>query len=107
MWSIARLLRSRRGWLAALLGAMVVTIVAARPARGQLEPLLVRGVHFQGNHGVDPLFLAASIATTQSSLFARSPLLRWLGLGDKRYFNQREFITDVYRLQVVFKRSGY
>lgn len=106
MWSIARLLRSLRRRLAPLLGAVAV-IALARPAQGQLEPLQVRGVHFQGAHGVDPLFLAASIATTQSSLFARSPLLRWLGLGDKRYFNQLEFTRDVYRLQVVFKRSGY
>ncbi|HEY8061429.1 MAG TPA: POTRA domain-containing protein, partial [Gemmatimonadales bacterium] len=88
------------------MGAALVTL-AARPARGQLEPLVVRHVSFTGNHGVDPLVLAASIATTQSSLFARSGLLRWMGLGDKRYFNQREFVTDVYRLQVVFKRSGY
>ncbi|MGH7594204.1 MAG: POTRA domain-containing protein, partial [Gemmatimonadales bacterium] len=79
----------------------------ARPALGQLEPLQVRGVHFQGVHGVDPLVLAASIATTQSSAFARWGLVRWFGFGDKRYFNQLEFTRDVYRLQVVFKRSGY
>ncbi len=106
MWSIAGLSRTHRRWLAPLVGALVVA-ASARPAHGQFVPLLVRGVHFQGNHGVDPDFLAASIATTQSSLFARSALLRWLRLGDKRYFNQLEFTRDVYRLQVVFKRSGY
>lgn len=106
MRSIARPGRFRSRWLACWLAAAAVPF-AARPAAAQLQPLLVRGVHFKGTHGVDPLFLAASIATTQSSLFARNPLLRWLGLGDKRYFNQLEFTRDVYRLQVVFKRSGY
>src|SRR6185312_1456883 len=106
MRSIARLWRFRSRWLGPLAGVTLVTL-AVRPAQGQLEPLVVRHVSFRGNHGVDPLVLAASIATTQSSLFARSSLLRWIGLGDKRYFNQREFVTDVYRLQVVFKRSGY
>jgi outer membrane protein assembly factor BamA len=106
MRSIARHSRFRFRRLVPVLGVAAMTF-AARPAHGQLEPLVVRHVAFRGNHGVDPLILAASIATTQSSLFARSSLLRWMGLGDKRYFNQREFITDVYRLQVVFKRSGY
>ena len=106
MRSIARLSSFRSRWLGPLLSVAVVTL-APRPACAQLEPLVVRHVGFRGTHGVDPLILAASIATTQSSLFARSSLLRWMGLGDKRYFNQREFVTDMYRLQVVFKRSGY
>lgn len=109
MRSIAGLSRSRSRWLAALFGAFAVA-ASARPAHGQLELLVVRHVNFQGNHGVDPLTLAASIATTQSSLFVRNGLLRAITfgkLGEKRYFNQYEFTRDMYRLQVVFKRSGY
>ncbi|MGH7583281.1 MAG: autotransporter assembly complex protein TamA, partial [Gemmatimonadales bacterium] len=45
--------------------------------------------------------------TTQSSWFARSWLVDWTGLGEKRLFNQRDFVADVFRLQVVFKLSGY
>lgn len=86
---------------AVLVGAAVV------PLHAQLVPLVVRGVHFKGNHGVDPDFLASTIATTESPFFARSALVRWMGLGQKRYFNENDFRGDVLRLQIVFKRSGY
>jgi len=98
--------RSGRLWRVALLGG--VALAAGRaPLGAQLVPLVVRHVRFEGNHGVDPELLAASIATTQSSFFARSPLLDWMGLGEQRLFNQRDFVADVFRLEVVFKRSGY
>ena len=51
--------------------------------------------------------LASAIATTNSSWFARVFLFRWLGLGEKRYFDEQEFKRDVVRLQVLYRRSGY
>ncbi|HEY3934162.1 MAG TPA: BamA/TamA family outer membrane protein [Gemmatimonadales bacterium] len=93
--------------LAAALGAAILVGAAAIPASGQLVEPVVRSVNFSGNHNVDPDLLAASIATTESTYFARVWWLRWLGLGQKRTFNQAEFATDVYRLQIIFKRSGY
>jgi outer membrane protein insertion porin family len=51
--------------------------------------------------------LASAIATTNSSWFARSFFFRWLGLGEKRTFDEQEFKRDVVRLQVLYRRSGY
>src|ERR1043165_4621045 len=110
MWSIVtpgrRTRRWRRGFFAALAG-VGLTAFAVHAGSAQLERLVVRGVRFQGARGVDPDLLAMSIAPTQSGFLARAPLIRSLGLGEKRYFNQRDFQTDVFRVQVVMKRSGY
>ncbi len=110
MWSIVHPRRSSQ-WRPfvrrIVLALAVVTTGAAGAAPAQLVPLVVRGVHFKGNHGVDPDLLAASIATTESSFFARSAMVRWMGLGQKRYFNENDFRADVLRLSIVFKRSGY
>ena len=72
-----------------------------------MVPLLVRAVRFDGNPGIDPLFLASKIITTESSFFATSGLVRWIGWGDKKWFNQLAFLGDIERLKVVFKLSGY
>ena len=37
----------------------------------------------------------------------RAFLIRSLGLGEKRYFDEQEFKRDVVRLQVLYRRSGY
>lgn len=97
---------ARRWWLATLLGVAGVAVFA-RPAAAQLRPLVVHSVKFSGYKPVDPEFLAASIATTQSSFFQRTALLRWTGLGDKKNFNQLLFIGDVQRLRIAFINSGY
>ena len=50
---------------------------------------------------------AAAISTTNSSWFARAFLIRSLGLGEKRTFDEQEFKRDVVRLVVLYRRSGY
>ncbi len=74
---------------------------------GTARDLVVRGLSFSGNHAVDDLTLRASIATTQSSAFARWPLVRWIGLGEKRYFNETDFRVDTWRIRLLYDRSGY
>lgn len=51
--------------------------------------------------------LRASIATSQSSWFARSSLVRWLGLGEKRYLNETEFRRDALRLIALYRQTGF
>ena len=68
---------------------------------------MVRSLRFEGNQAIPDAALAAAISTTASSWFARAALVRWLGLGEKRYFDELEFRRDVLRLEVLYKRSGY
>jgi outer membrane protein insertion porin family len=69
--------------------------------------LVVLGLKFQGNKNIPASVLAAGISTTNSGWFARFPLFKWLGLGEKRYFNEREFVADVLRIQAIYKYSGF
>jgi outer membrane protein assembly factor BamA len=69
--------------------------------------LVVRGLSFSGNKAIDDYTLQVSIATSNSSFFARAPVIRWLGLGSKRYFNESEFRRDVLRIQTLYRASGY
>ncbi|HEY4099381.1 MAG TPA: BamA/TamA family outer membrane protein [Gemmatimonadales bacterium] len=89
------------------LAAVVLAAAVAKPASAQLVEPVVRSVRFTGNHDVDPDLLAASIATTESTFFARVWWLRWIGLGQKRTFNPVEFATDLQRVRIVMVRSGY
>jgi len=68
---------------------------------------VVRGLSFKGNHALDNLTLETAIATPKSSYFARQWWLRWLGLGEKRYFDELEFRRDVVRLVLLYRQSGY
>jgi outer membrane protein assembly complex protein YaeT len=68
---------------------------------------VVRQLKFEGNGAIPSTRLAAAIGTTNSSWFATSPLVRWIGLGAKRYFSETEFRRDVLRLEVLYKRSGF
>ncbi|HZN97941.1 MAG TPA: BamA/TamA family outer membrane protein [Gemmatimonadales bacterium] len=77
------------------------------PAQQQLPQRVVRSLEFEGNGAISDEVLATAIATTNSSWFARFPLVRWIGLGAKRYFDEEEFRRDVVRLSVLYKRSGY
>lgn len=77
------------------------------PAQMEERDLVIRSLSFQGNHAIPDPALAAAISTTASSWFARAFLIRSLGLGEKRYFNELEFRRDVLRLEVFYKRSGY
>ncbi len=68
---------------------------------------MVRQLKFEGNASINKTTLSAAIGTTQSSWFATFPLVRWIGLGEKRYFDETEFRRDVLRLEVLYKRSGF
>lgn len=68
---------------------------------------MVRQLGFNGNKAIADEVLASGISTTNSSWFASTSLVRWLGLGAKRYFDEQEFRRDVVRLGVLYKRSGY
>ncbi len=98
-----RLPMKRAAWLIWLLTALT----SATPLLAQETQLVVRQLEFRGNRAIADEVLAAAIATTKSSWFARSSLVRWLGLGAKRYFDEQEFRLDVVRLGVLYKRSGY
>ena len=81
---------------------------AARvPAQAVEEGLVVRQLRFTGNHSFEPFVLAAAIATTNSSWFARFGGVRWLGLGEKRRLNEREFRRDVARLRLFYQIHGF
>jgi len=67
----------------------------------------VRELSFVGNRALDDLTLESAIATTKSGWWARSPLVRWLGLGEKRYFSEVEFRRDVVRLILLYRQSGF
>ncbi len=69
--------------------------------------LVIRGLRFAGNSAVDDFTLSRSIVTSNSSFFARSPLVRWLGFGEKRLFDEIEFRRDVIRLALLYRQSGY
>lgn len=70
-------------------------------------PLVVRRLEFKGNESLTAELLAASIATTNSGWFARTAPFKWIGLGERRYFNETDFQRDVLRLAVLYKQSGF
>jgi outer membrane protein assembly complex protein YaeT len=94
------------GRLGALLG-LAIALGAPATAAAQYRPLIIRQLSFQGNHAISSDTLAAYIYNTNSSVFARSPLLRWIGLGQKRVFDETEFRKDSNRILVFYKHSGY
>ncbi len=87
--------------------ALQAGLLPALTAQDRTDALVVRQLDFSGNDNISSQLLEASIETTKSALFARSGLLRWMGLGAKRYFNQRDFEEDVLRIEVLYKRSGF
>ena len=68
---------------------------------------MVRGLRFVGNRALDDYSLSAAIATTNSSWAARYWWIRWLGMGEKRTFDEIEFRRDVVRLLLLYRQSGY
>ena len=91
-------------WIAA---AVLAAALFASPLAAQREARVVRQLDFEGNESINDLTLASAIATTNSSWFATAPIVRVLGLGEKRFFDQREFERDVIRLTILYKRSGF
>lgn len=66
------------------------------------------GLKFQGNKSIQAAVLAAGISTTNSGWFRRTPPFKWLGiLGEKRFFDEHQFVADVLRLQFIYKASGF
>jgi len=83
---------------------------ASAPAFAQdslLQRPLIRGLAFRGNRGLDDYTLAVSIATSNSSWWVRTGLVSWIGLGQRRYFDEREFRRDVLRLKLLYSQAGY
>lgn len=67
----------------------------------------MRQLAFEGNKSVDDVSLAAAIATTNSSWFARSSMVSWIGLGEKRRLNERDLRRDVERIRLLYRISGF
>ena len=87
---------------------LCVPALLTAPLAAQQEPeRVVRQLDFVGNHAIDDYTLSTVIATSQSSWFARAALVRALGLGAKRYFDELEFRRDVVRLIIYYRQSGY
>ncbi|MCC7133211.1 MAG: hypothetical protein IT352_11210, partial [Gemmatimonadales bacterium] len=85
----------------------MLAATCALPAAGfgQDQGLVIRRLKFEGNHSIDALALEAAIATTKSAWFARQ--LPFLGLGEKRRLNEREFRVDVARIRLFYQRAGF
>ncbi|MFN2570433.1 MAG: outer membrane protein assembly factor [Gemmatimonadales bacterium] len=86
---------------------MLVAVAATTALPAQEQERVVRALSFVGNSAIDDLTLESAIATTKSSAWARYGFVRWLGLGEKRYFNEIEFRRDVVRLILLYRQSGY
>ena len=96
-----------RGAVAVACALLPFMLFGSRPVAAQ-EPLrVIRELRFEGNRAIPDEVIASAIATTNSSWFARTFLFRWLGLGEKRYFDEQEFRRDVVRIEVLYRRSGY
>ncbi len=87
--------------------ALLSPLLLAAALQAQEPERVIRGLDFEGNRAIASEALAAAISTTRSSFFARAFLFRWLGLGEKRYFDEEEFRRDVIRLHVLYRRSGF
>jgi outer membrane protein assembly complex protein YaeT len=90
-----------------LFGLVAGLVACAGPLVAQDTVRVVRGLHFQGNHSIDGYTLSAAIGTTNSNWFARTPPFRWIGLGEKREFDELEMRKDVLRLTLFYRQSGF
>jgi len=86
-----------------------LALAVARPISAQAEPgvRIVRKLSFVGNRSIDKYTLSTVIATSKSSFFASALLVRWIGLGEKRPFDELEFRRDVVRLILFYRQSGF
>ena len=90
-----------------LLSVAVLAATLPSALSAQEQERVVRGLTFVGNSALDDYTLESAIATTKSSAWARYGIVRWLGLGEKRYFDEIEFRRDVVRLILLYRQSGY
>jgi outer membrane protein insertion porin family len=86
---------------------VVVTVLSFRDLAAQSPERTVTSVGFRGNHALDRLTLAAAISTSASTWTYRVPVLKYLGLGQRRLFDELEFRRDVVRLQILYRQHGY
>ncbi|HEU4699598.1 MAG TPA: BamA/TamA family outer membrane protein [Gemmatimonadales bacterium] len=111
-------LRARWVRLASLILALALWGAGRAGAQGRPGPpgppgppgandLVVRQLDFEGASSIPQDVLTSSIVTTNSSWFATSGFVRWLGLGAKRYFDERDFQADVLRLKILYRKYGY
>lgn len=96
-----------RGLASAVLCGLAAALPIAAEGQAQDSVQVVRSLEFEGNQAIDDYTLSIAIATTQSSWFARSPLVRWIGLGEKRYFDPVEFRRDSARVILLYRQSGF
>lgn len=82
-------------------------VLSAQAGEDAPQRPVVRSVRFSGNRAIDDLRLSTAIATTESSWLARTGLVRWMGFGQKRYFDEREFRRDVLRIRLLYNQSGF
>ncbi len=68
---------------------------------------VIRSLKFEGNHAIDDFTLRLSIRTSQSSSFARWGVLKWVGWGSKRYFDEADFRRDSISIDRLYWTSGY
>ena len=94
-------------WCFTLVGMLTVCPEVMRAQDELLRGPVVRSLSFSGNRAIDDFTLRISIGTSQSSSFARWGILRWLGLGEKRYFDETEFRRDSARIVLLYQRSGF
>jgi len=91
--------------------AVVLLAVLSAAPLGAQEPRqpdrIVTKVAFQGNHALDDYSLAAAIVTSTSSWTYKVPLVRRLGLGTRRLFDETEFRRDALRLLLFYRQHGY
>jgi outer membrane protein assembly complex protein YaeT len=90
-----------------LFGLVASFVVFSGPLVAQDSLRIIRGLDFEGNRSIGDANLSAAISTTNSSWFARTPPFKWLGLGEKREFDEIEFRRDVLRLILYYRQSGF
>ncbi len=86
---------------------LLAALAAPTVLSAQDQERVVRGLNFVGNRALDNLTLSSAIATTNSSGWATKWYVRWMGMGEKRYFSEVEFRRDVVRLILLYRQSGY
>ena len=90
-----------------LAAAAITCGVGPVQAQASDEPLVIKGLDFVGNKAIDDFTLGVSIATSNSSFFARTIPFSLLPLGRKRYLDERELRRDVVRVILLYRQSGY
>lgn len=85
--------------------ALVLVSTGEAQARARDDRLVVRQLEFAGNRALATELLEASIVTTKSAFFQR--VVPFLGLGEKRRFDEEEFVRDVLRLKLLYRVSGF